>query len=189
MAEILTILQTAPAPNANPAFPQRTLALSDTGSSSRLNPVSSPSQRAQSVSPIRASSLTQTTDATAITRIPRAALPLHPVEYLTTIIDSVSPLIKIRQQAGLAGGGKSLPIPVPLGVRQRRRQAIQWILSAAGNRREVKFSERVARELLRVADGTSGVWERRAMVHRLGVASRSNVSAALKAKMRKKIVK
>lgn len=188
MAEILSILQTAPAPNANPAFPQRTLMLSDTGSTQKLNPTSSPSQPAQQVSPLRQSQVTLTSDAAATTRIPRAALPLHPVEYLTTIIDSVSPLVKIRQQAGLAGGGKSLPIPVPLGVRQRRRQAIQWILSAAENRREIKFSERVARELLRVADGTSGVWERRAMVHRLGVASRSNVSAGAKAKqMRKRV--
>ena len=49
----------------------------------------------------------------------------------------------------------------------------------ADNRREVKLSERVAKELIKIADGTSAVWERRAMVHRLGVSARSNVRASL----------
>jgi hypothetical protein len=114
-----------------------------------------------------------------ITSLPRATLPLHPIEYLTTIIDSVSPLVKIRQQKGMAGGGASTPIPVPLGVRQRRRQAIQWILNAADGRRETRLADRVAKELVRVAEGQSGVWERRAMVHRLGISARSNVRSAL----------
>lgn len=77
------------------------------------------------------------------------------------------------------GGGGALPIPVPLGVRQRRRQAIQWILAASENRREIKLSERVAKELLKVADGSSGVWEKRAMAHRLGVSARSNIRTAM----------
>ena len=73
---------------------------------------------------------------------------------------------------------------MPLGVRQRRRQAIQWILSAAESRKEIKLSERIAKELLRIADGTSGTWERRAMVHRLGVSARSNVRASLQKRRR-----
>lgn len=87
--------------------------------------------------------------------------------------------MKIRQQKGIAGGGASLPIPVPLGVRQRRRQAIQWILSAADGRKETNLADRVAKELVRVAEGQSGVWERRAMVHRLGVSARSNVRSGM----------
>lgn len=125
-------------------------------------------------------SLTSQNSAISVpTSLPRTTLPLHPIEYLTTIIDSVAPLIKIRQQRGIAGGGASLPIPMPLGVRQRRRQAIQWILSNAESRREIKLSERIAKELIKIADGTSGVWDKRAQVHRLAVSARSNVRASL----------
>lgn len=165
MSDILNTLRTAPPPQVNAQFPQRTLLLSDSAPS--------PFANNPSLSPLPGQSL-QPQDSVA-QHLPRSTLPLHPIEYLTTIIDSVAPLLKIRQQRGLAGGGASLPIPVPLGVRQRRRQAIQWILTAADGRRETRLADRVAKELLRVADGSSGVWERRAMVHKLAVSARSNV--------------
>lgn len=111
--------------------------------------------------------------------VPREALPLSPIQYLTAVVDSVAPLIKIRQQRGIAGGGASLPIPVPLGVRQRRRQAIQWILSSADSRREVRFADRVAKEIINVAEGRSSAWEKRALVHRLGISARSNIRLSL----------
>jgi len=110
-----------------------------------------------------------------LTSKPRDALPLSPVEYLTTVIDSVAPVIKIRQQRGIAGGGASLPIPVPLRIRQRRRTAIQWILTSAQSRRDTRLADRVAKEIISVAEGKSSAWERRAMVHRLAVSARSNV--------------
>jgi len=163
MSAILSTLRTAPPPQLNPAFPGRTLLLSDSANSA--NPPN-PSNPFSPVSP---------SDPQPATHLPRSTLPLHPIEYLTTIIDSIAPLVKIRQQKGLAGGGASLPIPVPLGVRQRRRQAIQWILSAADGRKEIKLAERVAKTLVDIAEGRSSVWERRGMVHRLGVSARSNV--------------
>ncbi|KAF7846090.1 hypothetical protein BT93_L5271 [Corymbia citriodora subsp. variegata] len=124
-------------------------------------------------------------DINTITHLPRSTLPLHPIAYLTTIIDSVAPLLKIRQMRGVAGGGQSLPVPTPMGIRQRRRQAIQWILGAADGRRETKLSDRVAREFLSVAEGKSGVWERRAMVHRLAVSARSNIKTVAMRKSRR----
>lgn len=171
MDAILNTLRTAPPPQINPAFPGRTLLLTDTASTSA---------QASAPNAIRAalpgpSSSTATSTVQHTLTLPRAVLPLHPIEYLTTTIDSVAPLLKIRQQRGVAGGGASLPIPVPLGIRQRRRQAIQWILGAADGRRETKLADRVARELISVAEGKSGVWERRAMVHRLAVSARSNI--------------
>lgn len=114
-----------------------------------------------------------------LTPLPRTSLPLQPLAYLTTVIDSVAPILKIRQQRGIAGGGASTPIPVPLGLRQRRRQAIQWILEAADKRRETKLADRVAKEIISVAEGKSGVWERRALVHRLAVSARSNIRTGL----------
>ncbi|KAK3100957.1 hypothetical protein LTR53_018687, partial [Teratosphaeriaceae sp. CCFEE 6253] len=62
---------------------------------------------------------------------PASHLPLHPVLYLTLAIDSIAPLLRIRSQRGAAGGGVALQIPVPLGLRQRRRTAFSWMLDAA----------------------------------------------------------
>lgn len=68
-----------------------------------------------------------------------------------------------------------MPIPVPLRVKQRRRTAIKWILESSEKRGDVHLADRVAREVMAVAGGGSGVWEKRAMVHRLAITARSNV--------------
>ncbi|KAL1998194.1 hypothetical protein VTN02DRAFT_6678 [Thermoascus thermophilus] len=107
---------------------------------------------------------------------PAAQLPLNPVLYLTLIVDSVAPLIKIRQQKGIAGGGAAVQIPVPLALRQRRRTAIRWIIDASDKRRDSKLAQRVAHELVAVAEGRSSVWEKREQVHKIGVAGRSNLN-------------
>ncbi|KAF2193480.1 ribosomal protein S7 [Zopfia rhizophila CBS 207.26] len=111
---------------------------------------------------------------------PPSHLPLNPILYLTLAIDSVAPLLRIRSQKGAAGGGVALQIPVPLGQRQRRRTAVQWILAAATRRRhrgsgKGGFAQRIAEELISVVEGRSAVWERRHAVHKLGVAARANV--------------
>ncbi|KAI9652276.1 MAG: hypothetical protein M1829_001685 [Trizodia sp. TS-e1964] len=112
---------------------------------------------------------------------PPSHLPLNPILYLTLAIDSVAPLLRIRSQKGAAGGGMALQIPVPLGLRQRRRRAMQWILEAASKRQfrgsgRGGFAQRVAEEIVAVAEGRSGVWERRSAVHKLGMAARANIN-------------
>ena len=84
---------------------------------------------------------------------PPSHLPLNPVLYLTLAIDSIAPLMRIRSQRGAAGGGVALQIPVPLGLRQRRRKAVEWILEAATKRRNAGsgkggFAMRFATELI-----------------------------------------
>ncbi|KAL4928594.1 putative plasma membrane phosphate transporter Pho87 [Aspergillus undulatus] len=98
---------------------------------------------------------------------PAPQLPLDPVLYLTLIVDSVAPLIKLHSATGIAGGGQSIQIPVALTERQRRRAAIGWIIDSSERRRDSKFAARVANELLAVAEGRSGVWEKRENVHKL----------------------
>lgn len=111
---------------------------------------------------------------------PAPQLPLDPVLYLTLIVDSVTPLIKIRSQKGIAGGGAAVQIPVPLSERQRRRTAIQWIIDASKKRRDSKFANRVAQEVLAVAEGRSSVWDRREQVHKLGIAGRANLGKRIR---------
>ncbi|KAJ9666567.1 hypothetical protein H2201_003226 [Coniosporium apollinis] len=111
---------------------------------------------------------------------PPSHLPLNPILYLTLAIDSVAPLMRIRSQRGAAGGGVALQIPVPLGLRQRRRTAVQWILDAATKRRnrgsgKGMFAQRVAEELVSVVEGKSSVWEKRGGVHKMGVSARANL--------------
>ncbi|KAH8668152.1 ribosomal protein S7 domain-containing protein [Tricladium varicosporioides] len=112
---------------------------------------------------------------------PPSQLPLNPIGYLTLAIDSIAPLLRIRSQKGAAGGGNALQIPVPLGLRQRRRTAIQWILDASSKKRsrgsgKGQFAQRVADEIISVVEGKSNVWERRQIVHKTGTSSRANVS-------------
>lgn len=112
---------------------------------------------------------------------PTSHLPLNPVLYLTLAIDSVAPLLRIRQQKGAAGGGAALQIPVPLGLRQRRRTAVQWILDAVNKKKsrgsgKNQFAQRVAEEIVSVVEGRSAAWERRALVHKMATAARANLT-------------
>ncbi|KAF2261994.1 ribosomal protein S7 [Lojkania enalia] len=111
---------------------------------------------------------------------PPSHLPLNPVLYLTLAIDSVAPLVRIRRMKGAAGGGAALEIPVPLGQRQRRRTAVQWILAQVSKRKsrgsgKGGLAQRMAEELVSVVEGRSAVWDRRNALHRVGVAARANI--------------
>jgi small subunit ribosomal protein S7 len=116
---------------------------------------------------------------------PPTHLPLDPVGYLTLAIDSVAPLLRIRSQRGAAGGGAALQIPVPLGLQQRRRTAVQWILDAASKKKsrgsgKGQFAQRFADEIISVVEGKSGVWERRQLVHKTGTSARANLSYGMR---------
>ncbi len=112
---------------------------------------------------------------------PPTHLPLNPVGFLTLALDSVAPLLRIRSQRGAAGGGAALQIPVPLGLRQRRRQAVQWILDVV-NKKQSRgsgrglFAQRFADEIISVVEGRSSVWEKRLLVHRTGTSARMNLN-------------
>lgn len=112
---------------------------------------------------------------------PPSHLPLNPLLYLTLAIDSIAPLLRIRQQRGAAGGGTALQIPVPLGLRQRRRKAITWILESAANKKnrgsgKGMFAQRVAETLVSVVEGKSDLWLKRENIHKQGVAARANMN-------------
>ena len=107
---------------------------------------------------------------------PPSHLPLNPVLYLTLAVDSIAPLMRIRLQKGAAGGGVALQIPVPLGQRQRRRMAMDWIITSASKSKGTNnFAQRVASELIKVVEGRSAVWERRSAVHKMSTVARSNL--------------
>jgi small subunit ribosomal protein S7 len=112
---------------------------------------------------------------------PASHLPLNPVLYLTLAIDSIAPLLRLRSQRGAAGGGVALQIPVPLGLRQRRRQAMEWILDVVSKKKSRSsgrntFAQRVAEELISVIEGKSGLWTRRDAIHKLATTARSNLN-------------
>ncbi|KAI9699945.1 MAG: hypothetical protein M1836_002479 [Candelina mexicana] len=111
---------------------------------------------------------------------PPSHLPLHPILYLTLAIDSIAPLFRIRSQRGVAGGGVVLQIPVPLGLRQRRRQSVKWILDAVSKKQSSgsgknMFATKVAQEIVSIVEGRSAIWQRREGVHKLGITARTNL--------------
>lgn len=118
---------------------------------------------------------------------PASHLPLNPVLYITIAIDSVAPLLRVKNVTGAAGGGRALEVPTPMALRQRRRQAFQWILDVVekkpskGSGRK-QFAQRIAEEIIAVVEGRSSVWDRRKLVHKLGTASRANVGSKIKGK-------
>jgi small subunit ribosomal protein S7 len=89
--------------------------------------------------------------------------------------------MRIKNLKGAAGGGAALPIPVALTVRQRRRTAIMWILETAMKKKSrgsgpSMFAQRFADEIINVVEGKSGVWEKRAMIHKSATSARMNLN-------------
>ena len=88
--------------------------------------------------------------------------------------------MRIRSQRGAAGGGAALQIPVPLGLRQRRRQAFTWVLDAASKKQNRgtgrgDFARRIAEELVAIVEGRSALWDRRQNVHKVATSARVNI--------------
>lgn len=116
-----------------------------------------------------------------------ATLPLNPVQYLNIIVNSVAPLLKIKSYSGLAGGGKALAVPEPLRLPQRRRLAIKWIIDASQKRRDSNLANRVAQEIVAVAEGRSSVWDRREQLHKIAMGCRANLALVeIRSAMRRK---
>lgn len=107
------------------------------------------------------------------------ALPLNPPLYLQVAIDSVAPLFRLRSQRGAAGGGVALQIPLPLGLRQRRRTAVMWMLDQVDKKKggTSPFAKRFAEEVVAVVEGRSSIWERRTALHGLTIRSRVNIAS------------
>ncbi|KAJ5403480.1 hypothetical protein N7509_003351 [Penicillium cosmopolitanum] len=66
----------------------------------------------------------------------------------------------------------------PLTLRQRRRTAIKWIIDGSEKRRDAQLAQRVANELIAIAEGRSGVWDRRDGQHKIGISGRANLGLA-----------
>lgn len=116
---------------------------------------------------------------------PASHLPLDPITYLTLAIDSVAPLIRIRNFAGLAGGGANSPVPFPMSIRQRRRVAFQWLLELVKKKQSkgsgrTQLAHRIAEEIVAIVEGKSSLWDKRLMVHRLGTTARANIAAVMR---------
>ena len=109
---------------------------------------------------------------------PLASLPSDPVAYLQTAVDSVAPLLRIKNVKGSGGFRES--VPSPLSLRQRRRKAVMWIIDAADKKKaRLSLAERLADEIVAVVEGRSSAWEKRQQVHKTAVASRSNVKVKI----------
>jgi small subunit ribosomal protein S7 len=110
--------------------------------------------------------------------------------YLTLAVDSVAPLMRVAQFSGVLGGGSKLEVPVPLELRQRRRQAFKWILDAVDKKPSMgsgkkQYAHRLASEIIAIVEGSSKVWERRQQVHNLATSSRANISRSTRGKRKK----
>lgn len=62
---------------------------------------------------------------------------------------------------------------------------MKWVLSSADKRSEVKLADRVSREIIGVAEGTSSAWTKRMAAHKTAVTARINVKAIMNGPRRK----
>jgi len=79
-----------------------------------------------------------------------------------------------------ASGGFSNQVPEPLNERQRRRTAINWMLTVSNGKKDrMRFAERFAEEVVAVVEGRSSAWDRRLQIHKTAVGARANVKVKI----------
>ncbi|KAJ5085947.1 hypothetical protein N7532_010718 [Penicillium argentinense] len=88
-------------------------------------------------------------------------------DQFTKMLMQDGKLARAQKQKGIAGGGTAVQVPHPLTLRQRRRTAIKWIIDGSEKRRDAQLAHRVANELIAIAEGRSGVWDRRDGQHKI----------------------
>ncbi|KAJ1855074.1 hypothetical protein GGH12_001764 [Coemansia sp. RSA 1822] len=93
-----------------------------------------------------------------------------PMRVLSDAINLACPLMDTKSARQ---GSKVVQVPRALSLRQRRRRAIVWILDSADRRNERCFSMRLSGELQAIVNGTSGVLEKKLLLHKAVLANRS----------------
>ncbi|KAJ2344583.1 hypothetical protein IWW50_005869 [Coemansia erecta] len=93
-----------------------------------------------------------------------------PYRVLSDALNLASPLMDTKSARQ---GSKVVQVPRALSLRQRRRRAIVWILDAVDRRKERCFSMRLSGELQAIVNGSSGILEKKLMLHKAVLANRS----------------
>lgn len=102
------------------------------------------------------------------------ALNTDPLPAIQEAIVLGSPLVRFKRM--YLGGGKIVQCPVPLTEKAGRRRSAANLVQVADRRSETKFEVRLAKEILAVLDGNSGVLKKKEEIHKEGVRQRGNLN-------------
>ncbi|KAL0947767.1 hypothetical protein HGRIS_013844 [Hohenbuehelia grisea] len=95
-----------------------------------------------------------------------------PVPIVREAILRAAPAVKCLNHRQ---GSKNIAKPVALGEKQRVRMAFEWILESSKTRLNVHtLEERLAREMIAVLTGDSGVLKKKEAVHQFAMVNRGN---------------
>lgn len=92
-----------------------------------------------------------------------------PLPILRQAVELAAPAVRVMRHKT---GGKVVVKPVALNERQRTKKAIDWIIEASKSRVGYTRGERVARECIRIIQGTSSVLEKKEGEHKLAMVNR-----------------
>jgi len=73
-------------------------------------------------------------------------------------------------------GSKNVQMPVALSEKQRIRAGLKAMLKSSEGKQGKTVQERMAREVVGVVRGASGALEQKAVVHRVAMVNRGNLS-------------
>lgn len=92
-----------------------------------------------------------------------------PLPILREAVERASPEVKVVSQRQR---NKNVMTPRPLTAKQRTGQAIRWIIQFSERRQEHKFEQRLAREVVAIANDASDVLKKKDEMHKLALANR-----------------
>ena len=92
------------------------------------------------------------------------------VEVFKAAIENARPLVEVKSRRV---GGSNYQVPVEVRPERRQALAIQWIIEFARGRQGRSMREKLAAELLDVANKRGGTIKRREDVHKMAEANKA----------------
>ncbi|CAO1629789.1 unnamed protein product [Sympodiomycopsis kandeliae] len=102
------------------------------------------------------------------------ALNTDPLPAIKEALTLASPLVRFKRL--YLGGGKIVQCPVPLAEKAGLRKAVANLIFVAERRTEPRFEMRLAREILAILEGNSGVLKKKEEIHKEGIRHRGNLN-------------
>ena len=92
------------------------------------------------------------------------------LELLAQALDNVKPTVELKSRRV---GGATYQIPIEVRPARRQTLAMRWVIDAARRRGEKSMAQRLANELLEVAENKGTAFKKREDTHRMADANKA----------------
>ena len=94
----------------------------------------------------------------------------EPLEVFEKAMENIMPLLEVKARRV---GGATYQVPMEVRAERRQTLGLRWLTNYSRNRNEKTMRERLAGEIMDVANGTGGACKKREDTHKMAEANKA----------------